>query len=168
MRKHGIRRALQTRGETPRTLTVAVGDSNLTRPGDCRIDVRDGSREYVDDPFGVWLQESFGDYREVGYSGFSWAGRRDGHIRFLSALDHLLCDMPPVDLVDMRPDARLVGRPPDPAVLPDHVPLLVRFPRDSGRPAARRGWPTWVLMSPEFQDAVAGWAVPWVCKGPFL
>lgn len=135
---------------------MAVGDLNVTMAGDCRFDVENGNRDYADDAIGVWLQESAGYFREVAYEGFSRAGRRAGKIRFLSAIDHALCDLSPVNLIDFKPTARLRGRPTDPGALSDHVPLLVRFPVDRGRPLGRRGWLAWLFKAPEFSAAVPG------------
>lgn len=50
-------------------------DFSITFPGNSRLDVLDGDRDYADDPLGVWLQEALGDFREIGNEGFSRAGR---------------------------------------------------------------------------------------------
>lgn len=92
-RKRWLRLALASRDESGKKLTLALGDFNVTLPGDYRLDLADGGRDYTDDPIGAWIQENFGDFWEVGYEGFSRAGRRDGRVRFLSALDHVLCDL---------------------------------------------------------------------------
>lgn len=72
--------------------------------------------------------------QERACEGFRRTGRRDGRIKFLSALAHALCDMTSVDLIDIGLSARLRGRPIDPVALPDHVSLLVRVLVDRGRP----------------------------------
>lgn len=41
--------------------------------GDCRYDVANGGLDFLDDPVGAWLQELFGDYREIAYEGYSHA-----------------------------------------------------------------------------------------------
>lgn len=45
---------------------------------------------------GAWLQESFGDYREIAHEGCSLAGRLGSKIR-CSSVGHVLCDLSAVD-----------------------------------------------------------------------
>lgn len=101
-------------------------------------------RSYVGDVAGavVWC------YRELAYEEYTRVGRREGKIRFLSAIGNVLCDLLPVNRMDIQQSARLRGRPTEALALPDHVPLLACLPVDRSRPAVRWGWPAWVFKAP--------------------
>ena len=156
VRRHWLRLALGTRSLDDSELTIALGDFNLTLPGDYRLDISNDTRDYATDSLGTWLHSEMGDFRAVGYEGFSRAGRSGGVLRYFSAIDLVLSDLRPLDLIDIRPSAHTLGKISDPLAVSDHIPVIATFPQLGPRPASRRGWPKWLFNTSEFQDAIAG------------
>ncbi len=91
-----------------------------------------------------------------GRSGTMVSDVPAGVIRRLAAIDHILCDMLPFDLVDLHPVAFAVGRITDPHAVSDHCPVVLRFPRLGGRPSGHRGWPTWLMDTDDCKAEVGG------------
>lgn len=152
LRRYWLQRALVTRGESPCTLTMLLGDLNVTMPGECRLDVLSDARDFSGASGSRIISATIGNSPLKASAGQAGAMVASG---LISAFDHAFCDMAPVDLIDIRPSARLLGRPTDPDAVSDHVPLLVRIPADRGRLAGRRGWPAWVFRTAEFAQTVA-------------
>ncbi len=77
-------------------MTIAMGDLNATFPCDHRLDLTKRSKEFNDDQIGAWIQSEFVDFRALDYEGYSRADRHLGAVKYLSATDHVLCDLHPI------------------------------------------------------------------------
>ncbi len=122
-RKRWLAAAFQSRLSGKAALTTAAGDLNLIFPGGFRLDIATDTRDFTEDPLGNWLQNTLGNFRTIGYDGFSCAGRAGGRIHHLAAFDRTLCDLHPLDLVDVHAIARVLGKVTDSFAVSDPARL---------------------------------------------
>ena len=73
-------------------------------------------------------------------------------------IDHVLIDVDPCQLMDLKPVAHLLGNPMDPQCLSDLPPLMAVIRQEIARPMVLRGWPRWLAETPEFLAATAALA----------
>ena len=153
-----LRRLLHLRDPTLDFITLLSGDFNFTFPGDSRLRLCDTRHISSDDPLGAWFVEQSDPFKAIHYDGYSRVGHHlqpDGSRTpaVLSAIDHVMTDLPPAELLDLRP---LCAIRCNPLTFPhsDHVPviLLVR-PLEQVEEKAQT-WPPWLYWTKEYADAM--------------
>ncbi len=95
-RKHSLEVVLRVRASSPQTLSVVLGDFNVTFQGDHRSDLQRNVNDFADDLIGAWIMRTFGEISAIGYEGYSRCGAAGGVVRSLDAIDHVLVDLPPI------------------------------------------------------------------------
>ncbi len=115
-----------------------------------RLDFASNLPDYsTDDGIGTLIASIFGEFTAIAYDGCSRYGYHEGTPRSLSAIDRILVDFEPAELIDVRPVAIALVRPTGKHSLSDHFQIVAGLRADGRRPASRRGWPKRLLEWPE-------------------
>jgi hypothetical protein len=122
-------------------VSFIIGDFNAAFPGDPQRNLDSLATEVVDDPLGKWIHTTWPSLTAIAYDGFSRCGRVGGSPRVLSAIGHIVTDLPPIDLIDFKPLSTTIGNPLRPGNPSDHVPMAIIFKALPNSAFSARGWP---------------------------
>ena len=152
--------------------TILAGDFNFTFPGDCRLRLSDTRQLPSDDPLGTWFSEHSDPFKAIHYDGFSRVGfhvQPDGSRTpaILSAIDHIMSDLPPAELQDLRP---LCAIRCNPLEFPhsDHVPVILLLRPLTPADEKPTSWPTWLYSTKEYAEAMKALAACTLLRNPTL
>ncbi len=141
-----------------------MGDLSASCPGGHRLFLEAGPGDYSDDPLGAYIHCHDGVFKTIHYDGYSRCGRFGDAPRPHSPIDHILVDLSPMELRNLKPVAHLIGKSTDPNALSDHVPMCALFRQDLGRPNAKRVLPRRIAGTPELTLPTLCWTCPACCQ----
>lgn len=153
-----LRRLLQVRDLTLDFTTLLAGDFNFTFPGDSRLRLCDTRYIPSDDPLGSWFVEHSDPFKAIHYDGYSRVGYNllengDRVPAILSAIDHVMTDLPPAELQDLRPLSAIRCNPLD-FRHSDHAPVILLLRPMEPAVEKAQTWPSWLYATPEYTDFI--------------
>ena len=159
LKQQHFRRTLACHPQDSAIMNVIAGDFNAISPGEFRFHTSTGRLKATNDQFGQWMEDQMDRFAEVfqdDYTRISTRYTDDGPLLdSLSRLDRAYIDLPPLELSDRRPVAKVLGSVADWMPFSDHLPVsfcLHGAPRSA---PARPSVPQWVAQHPRFHAVVS-------------